>query len=66
MDKMFSSDTTWVSSYKDVENSDEAKVPEVAENFMNLMLTMTGKVYPVNKIFLFTFLFMLRSVQVRG
>ncbi|CAD5115923.1 DgyrCDS4853 [Dimorphilus gyrociliatus] len=50
MDKMLSSETAWISSYKDVENIDEGKVPECAENFMNLMLTMTDRYKSVDNM----------------
>lgn len=43
MDVLLASKTAWISQYKDVTNIDDAKVPECVENFMTLILVITGK-----------------------
>lgn len=52
MDALLASKTAWISQYKDVSEADDSKVPESVENFMTLILVITGiviilHVYPI-------------------
>lgn len=42
MDLMLSSETAWQSQYQGLMDLDEANLPECAESFITLMLTITG------------------------
>ncbi|XP_073095100.1 RAD50-interacting protein 1 isoform X2 [Manis javanica] len=43
MDSMLSSETAWISQYKDITDVDEMKVPDCAETFMTLLLVITDR-----------------------
>lgn len=43
MDLMLSSETAWQSQYQGLMEMDEAHLPECAESFITLMLTITGE-----------------------
>lgn len=43
MDLMLSSETAWQSQYHGLMEMDEANLPECAESFITLMLTITGE-----------------------
>jgi hypothetical protein len=45
MDLMLSSDTAWQSQYQGLMEMDETNLPECAESFITLMLTITGENY---------------------
>ena len=47
MDRFLSLDTAWKSRYQDESDIDDMLVPESAELFVTLLLTMTGKFYLV-------------------
>lgn len=48
MDRFLSLDTAWKSRYQDESDIDELLVPESAELFVTLLLTMTGNFFPHN------------------
>lgn len=48
MDRFLSLDTAWKSRYQDESDIDELLVPESAELFVTLLLTMTGKFLPIS------------------
>ena len=45
MDNMLASDTAWHSQYKDIADADDNKLPECTENFITLMVTITGTTF---------------------
>ncbi|ESP04039.1 hypothetical protein LOTGIDRAFT_212244 [Lottia gigantea] len=47
IDGMLSSPTAWLSQYKDIVDIEELKVPECAESFMTLLLTITDRYKPL-------------------
>ena len=51
MDLMLSSDTAWQSQYQGLMEMDETNLPECAESFITLMLTITGENYICTIIF---------------
>ena len=51
MDLMLSSDTAWQSQYQGLMEMDETNLPECAESFITLMLTITGENYICTVIF---------------
>lgn len=44
MDKLLSQETSWKSRYQDESDLDDLQVPESAELFITMLLTMTGRV----------------------
>ncbi|KAK6169188.1 hypothetical protein SNE40_020286 [Patella caerulea] len=47
IDGMLTSPSAWLSQYKDITDVDELKVPECAESFMTLLLTITDRYKPL-------------------
>lgn len=50
MDRFLSLDTAWKSRYQDESDIDELLVPESAELFVTLLLTMTGNFFPIHML----------------
>ena len=42
MDELLSSPNAWLLQYSDVSDVDQSKLPQCAESFITLMLTITG------------------------